>query len=175
MTKKNILAQLNKNQNVVVICQGSDYTKKITNLYKEVSKKFKKICLVTIRKSSAALINEFEKQHINYSNYYFIDCLSVKSTKEPEQRLYISSPTALTELALAIQKVRSKHKVDLIILDNISSLLVYNQELMVLKFLHSIMTKIRKTNTKAIYPVLQESKKEFIADLSMFADAVIKA
>ena len=91
--------------------------------------------------------------------------------QQSKQCLYVSSPTALTELALAMGKLR---QTDLIILDNISSLLLYNKDAEVLKFLHGMMTKIRQTKTKAVYSILKESKKEFVADLTLFADAVIE-
>ncbi len=175
MGKENsILSQLKKNQNVVLISSSRDHEKTMNGLHKTVSKKFKRICMITVNKSFSALIEKFQEQGIDYSNYYFIDCISEKNmiVSQSKQCLYVSSPTALTELALALGKLR---QVDLIILDNISSLLLYNKDAEVLKFLHSMMTKIRQTKTKAVYSILQESKKEFVADLTLFADAVIES
>ncbi len=172
--ENNLLSQLKKNQNVVLISSSRDHEKTMSELHKAVSKKFKKICMITVNKSFSALIEKFQKQGIDYSNYYFIDCISKKNmiVEQSKQCLYVSSPTALTELALAMGKLR---QVDLIILDNISSLLLYNKAAEVLKFLHSMMTKIRQTKTRAIYSILKESKKEFVADLTMFADAVVES
>ncbi len=175
MGKENsILSQLKKNQNVVLISSSRDHEKTMSELHKAVSKKFKKICMITINTSFSALIEKFQKHGIYYSNYYFIDCISEKNiiVKQSKQCLYVSSPTALTELALAIGKLR---QIDLIILDNISSLLLYNKDAEVLKFLHGMMTKIRQTKTKAIYSILRESKKEFLADIELFADAVVES
>ncbi len=172
--ENNLLSQLKKNQNVVLISSSQDHEKTMSELHKAVSKKFKKICMITVNKSFSALIEKFQKQGIDYSNYYFIDCISKKNmiVEQSKQCLYVSSPTALTELALAMGKLR---QADLIILDNISSLLLYNKDAEVLKFLHSMMTKIRQTKTKAVYSILKESKKEFLADIELFADAVIES
>ncbi len=172
--KTNILNQLKKDQNIVVICNSKKHEKTMIKLHKAVSKKFKKIGMITVNKSFSALIEKFQEQGIDYSNYYFIDCISEKNmiVSQSKQCLYVSSPTALTELSLSVGKLR---QIDLIILDNISSLLLYNKDAEILKFLHGMMTKIRQIKTKAIYSILKESKKEFLADIELFADAVVES
>jgi len=174
--KNSILDQLNRNQNIVVICNSEYYEKTMIDLHKAVSKKFK-ICMITIHKSFPALIKKFKEQGIDYSNYCFIDCISVENSKvkDSEQCIYTPSPVALTELAIAVTKMRQMHKTDLIILDNISSMLIYNKEPTVLRFLNFMMAKVRKAETKAIYLILKESRKEIVADLTLFADAVIES
>jgi len=174
--ENNILANLENSQNIVLLYNSKDNEKLMYDLHRAVSKKFKKICLVTIHQPFSTIIKKFEKEKIDSSNYCFIDCISAKNkkVKDTEQCLYIPSPSALTQLSLAITKVQ-EHNVDLIILDNISSLLVYNKEASILKFLHALTTKIRETKTKVIYSILKESRKEFIADLTLFSDAVIES
>ena len=170
--ENNILSCLKENQNIIVVCKGIGHTKAMIDFHKEISKNFKKICMLTINEPSSNLIQKFQKANMDYSNYFFIDCISAKETRveDSKQFLYVSSPSALTELALAMGKIREE--VDLMILDNISSLLIYNNPVVMQKFLHSIMTKIRQTNTKALYFILEEDKK-LVDVLSLFADAVI--
>ncbi len=173
--KNNILNCLKKNQNVVVVSKSLNYEQTMIGLHKAVSKEFKKICMVTLNKPSSALVKKFQEEGIDYSNYYFIDCVpSKEKVRESEQYTYVSSPSALTELMLAIDKVKKTHQIDLIILDNLSSLLIYNKDMIVLKFLHSLMTGIRQTNTKVIYSILPKDMKGSMEDISLFADAVIE-
>jgi archaellum biogenesis ATPase FlaH len=147
-------------------------------LHRTISKEFRKICVVTVHNPFPVLVRKFQEEGINCSNYRFIDCISAKNmaVKDSEQCIYISSPLALTELAIAMEKIRTTHQMDLLILDNISSLLVYNNESAVLRFLHAMMTKLRRANVTTICPILEEEGKreEFMADLSLFADAVTK-
>jgi hypothetical protein len=174
--KDNILSYLGKNQNIVLTCNSRDYEERMIDLHKAVSGKFKKICLITVRKSFDDLIKEFKEQGVDYSNYCFIDCISAELIKvrDTKQCIYIPSPVALTELAISINKMRTMHRIDLIILDNISSFLIYNQELPILRFLHAMMIKIRKTDIKSIYSILQGGRKSLIADLTLFADKVVE-
>jgi KaiC/GvpD/RAD55 family RecA-like ATPase len=170
-----ILSKLDKSQNTVVVCDSQHQAKMMIDLHKAVSKKFRKICMVTIHKSFSSLMNTFKENRIDTSKYCFVDCVSTEQseTNDEDQCIQISSPVALTELAIAIEKMREKHRMDMIIFDNISAMLIYNDELTVLRFLHYMMIKVRKTDTKAVYSVLQENRKEFMADVSLFADAVI--
>ena len=174
--KNNIMGCLSKNQNVVVVSKSLNYEQTMMDMHKAVSKEFKKICMVTLNKPSSALVKKFQEEGIDYSNYCFIDCVpSKEKVGESKQDTYVSSPSSLTELMLTIDKIKKIHQIDLMILDNISSLLIYNKDVIVLKFLHSLMTRIRQTDTKVIYSILQKDMKGPMEDISLFADAVIKA
>ena len=170
------MSKIYQDQNTVVICNSKNHERIMTELHKTVSKKFKKICMVTIHKPFPTLIKKFQEEKIDYSNYCFIDCISAENRMDDaiDQCIYISSPVALTELAVAIEKMIDRFGTDLIILDNISSLLIYNQESAVLRFLHHVMTRVRKTDMKAIYSILQEGRKGFMEEMTLFADTMIE-
>lgn len=175
--KENILSCLKKNQNVVVVSNSQNHEQTMIDLHKAMSKKFKRICMVTIHKAFSILIKKFQEEGIDYSNYYFIDCISegLTKVKDSKQCIYVPSPAAMTKLSITIEEVRKTHGIDLMIFDNISSLLIYNDKIAVLQFLNFIMTKTRQTNTKAIYSILQKDMKESMEDISLFADAVIES
>jgi KaiC/GvpD/RAD55 family RecA-like ATPase len=171
-----ILSSLDKNPNTVVICNSRKHERMVIDLHKAVAKKFRKICMITIHEPFPILIKTLQEEKIDSSRYCFIDCISAEHSvvKDSKQCMYVSSPAALTELAIAIEKTRKKHNMDLIIFDSISALLVFNAETAVLRFLNFMVSRVRKTDTKAIYSILQETRKEFLADLTLFADAVIE-
>jgi len=170
-----ILQQLNTKQNIVMIIKSKDYSKVLTDLNKQISKKFERICLVATSKPYKNLIKQLQDEGIDHTKYYFIDCCSKKSeVNESEQCTYISSPQNLTQLAIAIAKtIKNKH-VDLIILDSISGLLLYNDAVEVTKFLNNIMANLRSNHTKGIYTLLQEDLKGFLKTIFLSADAVIE-
>ena len=173
--ENDIINQLNKNQNIVIAYKSQDYPKNITNLYKTLFKKFKKICIITISKSCGDLIKKLQGEGIDTTNCLFVDCVPKKNKKAETSKQCISlqGPTALTELALTISEIRKK-PIDLIILDNLSSLLVYNDNLTVLKFLNGVVTKAQGTKTKEVYVILQKDMEGTMADISLFIDKIIK-
>jgi len=177
MDKKSIiLQQLSTKQNIVMIIKGKDYSKVLIDLNKEISKEFERICLVATSKPYKILIKQLQDEGIDHTKYYFIDCCSKKDeVNESEQCTYISSPQNLMQLSIAMAKtIKNKH-IDLVILDSISGLLLYNNEVAVTKFLNNIMASLRSNHTKGVYTLLQEDLKGFLKTIFLSADAVIES
>ncbi|MBW2965956.1 hypothetical protein KY342_02515, partial [Candidatus Woesearchaeota archaeon] len=135
-----------------------------------VSNEFKGILAILTHKSASTLASEFKKNNIDDSNYCFIDF--VEEDNKPKKCFTIPCLSALTELALKIEKIKKAHKIDLIILDNVSTMIIYNDNVTILKFLHNMMIKTRKKSGKAIYSILKEGNEKLIADISLFADEI---
>lgn len=171
-----ILKKITQNQNTVLVYKGQNYQYEIINIHQALSTVFQNTLTITINYPTTTLIKKLQQKGINTNNYHFIDAVTTKGTtsKETKQTTYISSPTALTELAIAINKTIQTTKPQLMILDNISTMIMYNKAVVVAKFLHSIMTKIRKTDTKAIYPILKKDMEGTMLELQMFADTIIE-
>ncbi|MBW2984334.1 hypothetical protein KY361_04420 [Candidatus Woesearchaeota archaeon] len=167
-----IVGKLCNNQNILLVSSSKDHNQVLIDLHKAVSNKFKGILAILTHKSAATLASEFKKNNIDYSNYFFIDF--VEEDNKPKRCFTISSLFALTELALKIEKIKKMYKTDLIILDNILSMLIYNNDVTVLRFLHDMMVKVRKKGGKAIYSILKEGNEKLIADISLFADEIVE-
>jgi len=173
---KQLLQQLSKNQNIVLVIKSKNYAITFIDLNKETSKKFKRICLIAVSKPYNTLMNQFKNEGIDSNKYYFIDCSSKKEVKESKNCTYISSPQNLTQLAIVLSKTIKNKNIDLVIFDSISTLLLHNDELIVTKFLNNIMANMRaEGNTKAIYTLLQEDLKGPLKTVFLFADKVIES
>lgn len=173
---KKIIKKISQNQNTILIYKGQSYQYKIISIHRALSIKFNKILAITINQPATSLIKKLQQKGINTNNYHFIDCITAKSAtpKESKQITYVSDPSALTEIAIIITVTCQAIKPQLMILDSISSLIMYNEDITVARFLHSIITKIRKTNTKAVYPILKKDMKGTMLELQMFADIIIE-
>ena len=173
MAKENIiLSQLHNNQNILLVSSSKDHNQAMIGLHKAVSTKFKRILAILTHKSASTLASEFKKYDIDDSRYCFIDF--VEGDTKPKKCFTISSLSALTELALKIEKIKKAHKIDLIILDNISTMLIYNDKVTILKFLHDMMVKVETKGRKAVYSILKEGNEKLIADISLFADEMVE-
>ena len=177
MDEKNEIAKkLKESRNVMLVLKSRGYETKMMEFHKTISKEYKKIGMVAVSKPSIVLIKDLEKHGIDASKYYFIDC-TMGGTEEAsaiKQTVHISGSVTLTELAIAISKMIESKKIDLLILDGISSLLIYNDELMLTKFLHRIMSLVQLADTKGVYTVLEKDMAGLIKDAVIFTDAVIK-
>lgn len=136
---------------------------------------------LTTNKPYESLLQSFSDHGINTERLLFIDCIS--QTVKPEVALkgrhyFINSPSDLTQLEIAIQKAVSKMPPGdiFIMLDSISTLLIYNKKEVVERFIHLLATKIRaKPNTRGIFIAIDSHEEEsFIDNISQFCDYAIK-
>jgi hypothetical protein len=164
MPSKNTSGQIS-----VVIVSNSKYSSGLQKTISSVSGK--KICYVSLNKPYITIA---ETVKLNPKNVTFIDCVSGGVAKPKGYNvIFVSSPKALTDLSIDI--VENMKKSEVIIFDALSTLLVYNDAATVIKFVHSIVSKIRTTKTKIIFMTLREdTNTDMMKDLSMFVDKVEK-
>ncbi|MBT3324190.1 hypothetical protein HN681_02485 [archaeon] len=89
--------------------------------------------------------------------------------------VYISSPNAITELSLALNKVVDSKSVDIILIDSLSSLLVYHKPNILMKFVMHLINKIRDS-TIILFLVSSdhEKKSELFKKIEPLVDNVIE-
>jgi hypothetical protein len=118
-------------------------------------------------------VKKFKENKVDSSKFYFIDCVSTSFMKQvaSKQCTYITSPKALTELAIAVNNLPKD--IDLVILDSFSGLAVYNSDILTLRFMNSITSRFRRTSIKSIYMAVGNIKPEMLADITLFADKVV--
>jgi len=174
MTELNIKKELEDNQILVLLLPSIDYNKDIVKIVKILSDK--KILYVTLNKTHESLIEIFKKSKIDVSNITYIDAISktFKLEHPPTENCHFcSSPGSLTELSLLINKLL-KGKFDYLIFDSITSLLIYEKDKPVAKFISDIMNKLKSSETKAIFYALDVKEHEStLKECCMFADNAI--
>ena len=169
-----IIKEIGKNKSVLVVMPGEDYNDVVTSVAKKLSKK--RVCYVTLNKTVNALKESFKKKRINTDNFLFIDAISKTIKEEPDQMegcYFVSSPGSLTELSILISRV-IRHNFDYIIFDSLTNMLIYEKKAPVIKFISSIINKIRESNTKSVlYSLDVDQHSEVIQQTTMFVDKVI--
>jgi archaellum biogenesis ATPase FlaH len=173
---KKIISKLKGHHSVVLTCGGKSCANAFLDIYKEASKSSKGTCVVAISRPVSKILTSLEKKKIDYSKFLFIDCVdAVHQGVDKCQCIHVGSGESLTRIAMALKKVIATKKFDLIMIDNISSFLLYHSEVVIAKFLHDIISNLRKTKVKFIGVVLEKDLKGSLSELELFFDSVIKA
>ncbi len=170
---KKVIDHLKKNQNIVAVCEAKSCPKAVLNLCSSASDKFKKILLVSFTQPAELLAKKLGEEGIDSSKYIIIDCFPKKHFETGNGNIHLTSPTSLIELASVLNRTFRKEKIKFLLIDNISSILLYNDETKVMQFLHSLITQLHKKDTKSVYLFAREKRKDLLADISMFADAIM--
>ncbi|MFA5176082.1 MAG: hypothetical protein WC413_02385 [Candidatus Nanoarchaeia archaeon] len=171
-----IKKELDQNQVVLAVMDSTKYQKAIEIVPKILSSDGS-TCYVTTNKTFGSLSELFKKKKVNIKNIIFIDSISktFRNVSEQEDNVYyVSSPGALTELSLTINKFL-KHEFNYLIFDSITTLMSYENQAVVQKFLMSLAEKIKGTNTKAVFLMLDlKEHEDLIKKGQMIFDKVIR-
>jgi len=164
------------NQIVVVLIPNEQFSAKLMEIVDVMAKNFKKVCYISMNKPYDTIIKTLEKNNVDPKKFYFIDCIT-RTVRKPEavdHCKFVTSPRALTELSITMTEVLKKQKVDSLIFDSLSTLLVYESLMAVTKFAHTIIAQIRVSNSHGVFTSLKEDvNPALVKDLNMFADRVL--
>jgi hypothetical protein len=154
------------------------YSSESVKIIKHIEKISKKICYVNLNKFLTSLIKDLEDSEIDTKKFFFVDAIT-KSTdpnmQDEENRKFVRSPSALTELSITIAEVLSSSKPEALFFDSISACLVYNPEMITVKFLHTLIGRIRAAKCTAVLTCLEQEKPRVIEDLGMFVDGTMNS
>jgi hypothetical protein len=168
----NLEREIEKNQILTFLITNSLYPMDSLSIIKAVSRTIHKILYVTVNKPHFSITETFKNNGIRAGGFYFIDASSgdvaVKNGKNFEK---ISGQSNLTEIVVAIEKSLKEKNFEGLIFDSISTLLAYQDEEMVIRFAHSLINKLRETDTKGIFLCIKEDlKTSLMKNLNMLAD-----
>jgi hypothetical protein len=131
---------------------------------------------VTINKPYTDLIRGLSTVPENVRYVDSITALTGRGTPEVPRVIYLDSPLALVEMNLAIadelKKVVSNTK--FLVVDSISTLLVYNSPQSVEKFCHTVIAKNRSENVIGVFLLIESEEHRSVVDtLAQFVDNVV--
>ena len=164
---------------VVLLVIGHDkYDLLIANIAKNFTKKGFSGIFVTLNKGGEDLIAMLEKNKVDCTNLFVIDAVSKKGTApKPNKNIsYVDSPQDLTELEAQIIDFAKKMQPgkSFLIVDSLSTLLVYNAEKTIEKFVHGLGEKMKEFGFKNVFTIRSKTRPEIMDVLVQFSDRVIR-
>ncbi len=165
--------EIKKNKILMLSVSSKDYREATGDLI-DFSRKFKKTCYVTLNDPYETIKGKLGK---DAGKMCFIDAVTstVKSPTHDSSVIFVSSPRALTEISIALKKAIDSFKMELVLFDSISALLVYEKSVNAMKFVHNMILTLRQGNISTVFVILKEDvSEELMKDLSMFVDKVVE-
>lgn len=166
-----IKKELENNNSILLYMPNNAYSESLIKIVKQLSNPGG--LYVTLNNPYTTLAKKFRGEGINPDKFFFIDAISssVKLESTTENCIFVSGPTALTQLSIAIITFVEKQKPPIIIFDSLSSLIIYLPVKSVIGFTQSMATKFKEHDVKAIFPIIKN--EELVKNISMFIDKVI--
>ncbi len=164
---------------VLYIIDAEKYFEGLVSILKNSNAK-KEIIYVTTNKPYKNIMDILNKRKIKIKKVFFIDCISRhigdKLGVEPDNCIFIEGPQNLTTLSIAINeavKRLSGNKV--LLLDSLSTLLLYNDARTIGQFTNFFINKMRAADVETIMLALESDvDKDVIKQIQSFSDKVKK-
>ena len=132
---------------------------------------------ITMNKSARELIEEMKAQGISTDKLIFIDAVTkMVDGKEVSGKnfSYIEGPDEITELNFEAEHAlnRLKKGNGFVIIDSITTLLVYNKHVVVEKFIHTLSQKIKNLGLQGIFFAAESTEQETLDTIAQFCDDI---
>lgn len=170
-----VLADLPKTYAVVLIMTRAQHELRYLRLIKHFTDKGIPGVYITLNKSTAELLQEMVPQGVKPEKIIFLDSVTKMSFGEElnsENIIYIESPDDITELnheaESAINRLAKGN--GFVIVDSITTLLVYNKQVVVEKFAHSLVQKIKNMGLQGVFLAAESTDKGTLDIITQFCD-----
>jgi len=174
-----MLEELPEKYNVLLVTSHDKYDLLIANLVKNFRKKGMPGIFVTLNKSGKDLLKLLQESKVDCNNIRIIDVVS-KGMPGPKAQgscmTYVDSPQDLTEIEAQISDcIESLPKGNrFFVLDSLSTILIYNAEKTVEKFVHLLGERLGEEHFQAVFTIMDKTRPELMNVLAQFCDKVVK-
>ena len=176
---KKKLEELPQKYVVLVVTKEDKYDLLIANLLKNFMESGMNGIFVTLNKSGNSLIEMLKEHGVDCSSLFIVDVISKGESEEelPVKNIsFVDSPQDLTEMQTEINEFVEKlpSGEHFFILDSLSTMLIYNAEKTVERFVHRLSERLRSHGFQSVFIIMDETRPEVINVLSQFCDKVIR-
>lgn len=157
---------LKDKKNILLLVPPNIYQKTMNSFYSVADSSI----IVSLNKPADLIIPNFPKESKNIVVY--ID--NNQKNHKFFQGIPIQSPQNLSEISISISQATRVFSNPKLIFDSLSTLLIYNQLDVVLKFVHFIVSKARLLNYGTVFIMIKDSESEkMIPKFGAFFDEIV--
>ena len=187
MTDENFKIKLNKeldilggNFIILLSTNSKDYFNSVLETLKFLTDRGMSGVYLTSARPYDYMMKNFEKYNINTENLFFIDtvsCMAGKFPGEHENCVFIENPTSLEEIGMWTDTLMKRLKIEnkFLILDSLSTMLIYNDATSLKKFGQLLINRLRLHESSGIFTSIDmEIQGGLYEALSALCDKTIK-
>lgn len=172
-----VKSDLVKSRTTCVVFNVKSYPSQVNDLIKLYGENYQKVLYVSLNRLYNPLKRKMQMDKIDVSKFTFIDCVTKTAVAQPEEHddcTYVTAPNALTELSISITKSIQKNYPDMVLFDSLSTLLIYENPMIISQFIHSLTNKMNSFGVNIAFTILEGDKEQaLIKDMNMFLEKVV--
>ena len=171
-----VISGITENVSTLVITDVENIQENSNEILKQFSEKSVPGAYVCLNRPQHSVKNILTKENIDFKKILFIDCItsSLTAVKHEENVTHISNPADLTGLCIAISEfIKSVSNDKFIMIDALGTLLIYNHEEIVLKFIRSVLEECSQNDVAAIMITPKTTDSAWINKIIPFFDNIV--
>ena len=161
----------------IFIIPNKIYQEKLLEIIKSAAQEFKgKLLYMEALLPAEKIIETMKKNDVDSREIFFIDAVSkdIQADISDHGIAYISSPQNFAQFNADLMQILEKEKPECLIFDSLSTILLYQPDLVVVRFVHDLIAKLIVAHACGKFTcLLEDINSTLIKDVSMFADNVI--
>lgn len=162
---KDELRGIKKDSIVIVSVESQQHSETISSVLTVLINEKDMGCIyVSVSKPYEQIIKAMKTAKVKTDKIFFIDCISQMAGRTPEKAentTFIENPSSLEEVSLYIDKLlASVPQTKFIMVDSLSSLLIYNTESSVKELTHRIINKARNEKVGGVILSIKQTEGE---------------
>ncbi len=168
-------SELINNQVTVAVLDRADYQEQRLALTRKLALSYNKICYITTNKPYFTIERELEEGGIDKRKFAFLDATPADGQVDSNvhgNTIIIGSPSNLNDISIGFSQLLKEVMFDYAIFDSVETLGLYLDWKNVVRFIHTLLAKVRKTSSSILF--LTSGTEEISKELYVFADKVIK-
>ncbi len=162
---------------VLALIDPVRYQDAVVDLLKYFEAKTPRGIYVSLNKPFAVLTKAFERAGLSTQSLFFVDAITnVPTAQEGSTANCLGSGIDLSNLCIGISKAVNRFTEEkFLLLDSLSTLLIYNDSKAVAKFAHLLTEKMRRWGTSgSLLTVEMSAERDVVSQLAPFCDKVVK-
>lgn len=166
---------------LLILMNEKNYFEHLIGSIKQIKDTVPKICYVSFTRPYSEIIEEFNEEGIDASKFYFIDAISSSGYDlTPLDNCYFTPSISINDLKGALNVAIKQKNCKMIVMDTISSLLMFENKSDIVKFTFDIVSNKDYSDINKIYFLIinlgikKEENINLASDLKMFADKQIR-
>jgi len=164
----------------VLMVEMEDHLTINIELLRYLLSRFNRGIYITVNQPIHSFIPKLEGEKIDHKRLYFIDGITKKSAGkelEGDAYYYIETPRDLVDLIFDLEKIVKKIDLEkekvFVVLDSITTLLIYNDQRVIEKFAHNMVGRMRSWKMASIMLTSAQTGGEIATFLEQFCDKKI--
>lgn len=160
----------------IFLISNKIYHNELLNITKSAADKYAKIAYISLNKPAQRVVEIFIENNIDTKKFLFIDAVTEKNEANSSNQgiVHINPPKNFEKFNAELNEIIGNlDNLKFLIFDSLSTLLIYQDEITVIKFAHNLMTNLAVTNVSGHFIcLLDDVSRHLVKTITLFADEV---